>query len=103
MRGMYVWEDVKSLVDADLRFNLGIDDTDEDFDKYCELFQELIEKLHHVKELKLANWCIQVRNSEFSLSRSHDKYSKSYFSVYIVNKCSFFVCHLSIWYLRIEV
>lgn len=60
MRGMYVWEDVKSLVDADLRFNLGIDDTDEDFDKYCELFQELLEKLHHVKELKLANWCIQV-------------------------------------------
>ncbi|KAG5538414.1 hypothetical protein RHGRI_019107 [Rhododendron griersonianum] len=43
-----------------LRFNSGIDDTDEDFDKYCELFQELLEKLHHVKELKLANWCIQL-------------------------------------------
>lgn len=104
----YVWnvrlEDVKSLVVADLSFNLVIDDTVEDFDKCSDLLQELLEKLHHVKELKLANWCIQVRNSSgFSLSCSYDKYSKSYFSVYVVNKCSLFVCHLSIYNLRIEV
>ncbi|KAF7137731.1 hypothetical protein RHSIM_Rhsim07G0017200 [Rhododendron simsii] len=36
----------------------GIDDTVEDFDKCSDLLQELLEKLHHVKELKLANCCI---------------------------------------------
>lgn len=56
-------EDVKSLVVADLSFHLGTDDGGEDFDKCRDLLQELLATLHHVEELKLANWCIEVRNS----------------------------------------
>ncbi|KAE9460098.1 hypothetical protein C3L33_07988, partial [Rhododendron williamsianum] len=63
----YTWdvrlEDVTSLVRADLSFYLDIDDDAadvEEYDKYLDLLQELMEKLHHVEELKLATWCIQV-------------------------------------------
>ncbi|XP_058224068.1 putative F-box/LRR-repeat protein At3g18150 [Rhododendron vialii] len=63
----YTWdvrlEDVTSLVRADLSFYLDIDDDAadvEEYDKYLDLLLELMEKLHHVEELKLATWCIQV-------------------------------------------
>lgn len=66
----YTWdvrlEDVTSLVRADLSFYLDIDDDAadvEEYDKYLDLLQELMEKLHHVEELKLATWCIQVCSS----------------------------------------
>lgn len=60
---------MRSLVSADLSFYLDNDevvydfDDVEEFDKYLDLLEGLIEELHHVEELKLATWCVQVCNS----------------------------------------
>ncbi|KAF8365068.1 hypothetical protein HHK36_032929 [Tetracentron sinense] len=46
------------LVHATLIFHIVYDPSDED--RYYDFLRELLEKLHHVKDLTIGSWCMQV-------------------------------------------